>query len=552
VYAKIELYLFLYVYFFKCTLEEPKMGPSDSSHYCSKKFYITTPIYYVNAKPHIGSLYSTVLADVGARWNKLRGAQTLFLTGLDEHGQKVADAATKAGRLPKEHVDALAPEFTKVWQEFDCAYDTFIRTTDDYHVKAVQTWLQQLVDRGDVYKSSYVGWYCVGEEAFITEKDLIIDPNKKEPICAFCGRQTRKLEEEGYFFRLSAYQDRLLEFYKTHDDFIVPKERLKEVVSFVESGLRDLSISRSTLSWGIPFPTDTKHVTYVWADALLNYISAIGYGDSAREKEFAYYWPADVQVMGKDIVRFHAVYWLAFLMASDFALPKQLMVHGWLTLGGEKISKSLGNVIDPTDLYAQYGSDVVRYYLVRYMAITQDSPFSIEDMENRATTDLANDLGNLVSRLSALVLKYIPDGVVQTPQAFEESELALQKECHDMLSEASALMDELYYARAYARIWKFVQQVNSYIHAQQPWKIVKTDMVKFSQIMSALVHALHTIAIVCEPIIPQSSAHILATIGKEYAPACNKDYITICREPWNDTFVVRACEPLFKKYDIQK
>jgi len=528
------------------------MSPSDSSQYCPKKFYITTPIYYVNAKPHIGSLYSTVLADVGARWNKLRGAQTRFVTGLDEHGQKVADAAAKLGRLPKEHVDALAPDFVSVWKSFDCDYDTFIRTTDEYHVHAVQTWLQQLIDRGDVYKSSYVGWYCVGEEAFITEKDLIVDSNKKEPICAFCGRQTRKVEEEGYFFRLSAYQDRLLEFYRTHEDFIVPKERLKEVISFVESGLRDLSISRSTISWGIPFPGDSSHVTYVWADALLNYLSAIGYGDCARKKEFAYYWPADVQVMGKDIVRFHAVYWLAFLMASDFALPKQLMVHGWLTLGGDNISKTLSNVIDPKDLYEQYGSDVVRYYLVRYMTITQDSPFSIEDMENRATTDLANDLGNLVSRLSALVLKYIPNGQLQAPGQFEKADLDLQKDCYDMLSEASQLMDELYYARAYARIWRFVQLVNSYIHAQQPWKVVKTDMNRFNQIMSALVHSLHTIALVCEPIMPQSSMRILATIGKQYIPACAKDYIMLCQQSWQDSFVISACGPLFKKYDIEQ
>ena len=309
-----------------------------------KNYYLTTSVYYVNAKPHIGTLYSTVLADVTARWQQLCGANTFFLTGTDEHGQKIQQRAEQVGVAPQKFVDDMVPLFKHMWQRYGIAYDGFIRTTDEHHKKAVQQWLRDLIAKGEIYKGHYEGWYCTPCETYLTDTEL---SEGQEHPCPSCGRPTKLISEESYFFRLSAYQDKLLAFYKNNPDFIVPKERANEVIRFVEGGLKDLSISRTTIKWGIPFPGDDKHVTYVWADALNNYITAIGYGDSARAKEFAKWWPADLHVMGKDIVRFHAIYWPAFLMASGLPLPQQLLVHGWIQVDGKKMYKSFGNVVDP-------------------------------------------------------------------------------------------------------------------------------------------------------------------------------------------------------------
>src|SRR3989339_2186100 len=345
------------------------------------KFYVTTPIYYVTARPHLGSLYSTLLADVAARYHKVAGEKVFFLTGTDEHGQKVAQAAAKAGMQPKEFTDSFIDDYKSVWKKYEIAYDYFIRTTDNQHVQAVQTWLQRLIAQGDIYKGSYKGWYCTPCESFVTEKDSQQTEEGKALTCPDCSRLTGEVFEECYFFKLSAYQDRLLKFYEEHPNFITPKERMAEVISFVKSGLRDLSISRTTISWGIPFPGDDAHVTYVWADALNNYITAVGYGDDARADELAKWWPADLQIMGKDIARFHAVYWPAFLMASNLAMPKKLLVHGWIKVADQKMSKSLGNAVDPMQLANDYGVDEIRYYLTRKMAITQDSEFKFDDIE---------------------------------------------------------------------------------------------------------------------------------------------------------------------------
>lgn len=361
----------------------------------------------MTAKPHLGSLYSTLIADVITRWYALQGYETFMLTGTDEHGQKIAQAAAAAGMEPKPFVDSFIQDYKRAWQAFEIDYSYFIRTTDVDHVKAVQYWLQQLIDKGDIYKAYYQGWYCVHCETFITEHEIEEQRNAGlQPHCISCKRPVNQIKEETYFFKLSAYQDRLLEFYKQHEDFIVPKERMHEIINFVKAGLKDISISRNTITWGIPFPSDDQHVTYVWADALNNYITAVGYGKKGQEDSLAKWWPATVQVLGKDIIRFHAIYWPAFLMASGLELPKQLLVHGWIQVDKQKMSKSLGNVVDPMVLYEQYGAEPIRYYLMRYMAITQDSNFSIADLQQFITSDLANDLGNLLNRITSLAEKY--------------------------------------------------------------------------------------------------------------------------------------------------
>ncbi len=528
----------------------------------TKKFYVTTPIYYVTAKPHLGSLYSTLLADVAARWFKLRGRNVFFLTGTDEHGQKVAAAALKAGKEPKAFVDSFIDAFKDTWHKFHIDYTKFIRTTDEYHVKGVQLWLQQLQASGDIYKAVYKGWYCTPCETFITDKELptaaLGSDNAKEggmqamPVCGSCARPTEFLEEESYFFRLSAYQDRLLKFYEQNPHFIVPPERRHEVINFVQSGLRDLSISRTTITWGIPFPGDIKHVTYVWADALNNYITGVGFGDSAKSKEFNYWWPADLQVMGKDIVRFHAIYWPAFLMASKLALPQCLLVHGWLKVNNQKMSKSFGNVVDPQDLLAIYGADVVRYYLVRYMAITHDAEFSTADLEQRVSADLANDLGNLLNRLVMLAHKF-SIYEAHPPDEWNGKEKELQEHFYVMLQAFIKDMESYYFYKAYGHLWKFINQVNAYFHEQEPWKKGLTETTHFKVILSATAHALNAIATLALPVMPEKMTELLKSLSIEIDHTSGVDTIkNLTMTGWSRVFVFQKIPPLFTKYETRK
>jgi len=509
------------------------------------KFYITTPIYYVTARPHLGTLYSTLLADVLARWHRLKGIKTFFLTGTDEHGQKIAQAAEKAGKQPKEFVDSFIDSYQKMWAEYELAYDRFIRTTDSYHVKAVQDWITHLLNKGDIYKSFYEGWYCTSCETFVTEKDAEHTTASSGPKCPTCGRETHIISEEAYFFKLSAYQDRLLKLYADNPDFIIPKERAHEVINFVHSGLKDLSISRTTITWGIPFPGDTKHVTYVWADALNNYITAVGYGQPERKKEFAQWWPADVHVLGKDIIRFHAVYWPAFLMASDLPLPKHLLVHGWIRVDQQKMSKSSGNAVDPQALYDTYGAEPVRYYLMRQMAITHDGDFSIEDLEQRISSDLANDLGNLLNRMSSLAHKH---GLIDVPPVavWEQAALDLRDECWSMLEEVEDYMSDFLVHMALARAWKFINTTNAYFHAQEPWKLAHSNPALFAQVISATCHSLRAIASVLWPVMPRKMEELLTSIN---APL-NQEYDTLENlelGTWDTYFMIHHIPPLFKK-----
>ena len=476
----------------------------------SNKFYVTTPIYYVTAKPHLGSLYSTVLADVSARFHKLLGQEVFFLTGTDEHGQKIAQAAAQAGQNPKEFVDSFIQSYQETWKNYQIEYNKFMRTTDQYHVQAVQLWLQNLIDQGDIYKSQYQGWYCTPDETFVTEKEY--EAGAKQVACPACGRETQFVSEESYFFRLSNYQDKLLEFYVQNPNFIIPKEKINEVIRFVESGLKDLCISRSTISWGIPFPGDSKHVTYVWADALNNYITAVGYGDAQRADDFAKWWPADLQILGKDILRFHAIYWPAFLMASNLPLPKHLLVHGWIKVGDQKMSKSLGNVVDPDVLYQEYGSDQIRYYLASQLAINHDSNFDLNILREILTADLANNLGNLLSRVTSLALKHDLARVIN-PDKFDSRSQELLDLIKITAQDYQKLMQECSYHMAIGQVNRLIARANAYFHELEPWALAKNNPDLFKEVLWVTCAVLEGASNLFWPVMPNKMQELASRIG---------------------------------------
>ena len=474
-----------------------------------KRFYITTPIYYVTAKPHLGSLYSTLIADVLARYQRLLGHNTYFLTGTDEHGQKVAQAAEQAGISPQEFVDSFIPAYTDCWRQYGIEYNQFIRTTDTAHVQRAQAFVAKLQEAGYIYKAAYEGWYCTPCESFITEKDLT-DTNA--PACPSCSRPTVWVSEDTYYFKLSAFQEPLLKLYDENPDFIMPKERFNEVMRFVEGGLKDLSISRTTVPWGVPFPRDEKHTIYVWVEALCNYITAIGYGDAEKMLEFHNLWPANVQVMGKDIVRFHAVYWPALLMAAGLPVPKKLLVHGWITVDHQKMSKSLGNVVDPLMLQEKYGADPVRYYLMKHIPITHDGNFSIGDLEQTITADLANTLGNLFNRASVLV-QTVSQGVVVIPHEFSADAQKIldgEKVC---IAEYHSYMKQGLLHLALSAVQTYLHSLNQYFHATAPWKLAKTDKEACLEVLAVIARGLHAAALMLWPIMPSVMVQLLNALG---------------------------------------
>lgn len=506
-----------------------------------EKFYVTTPIYYVTAKPHLGTTYSTILADVLNRWHQLKGMRTFFLTGTDEHGQKVAEAAAAVGQEPQKFIDGLIPAYQETWKLYDIAYNHFIRTTDTEHVKTVQHAVKDLIKRGDVYKGEYSGWYCKPCETFVPEHN-----ESTAPMCPECKRSTVRMSEPSYFFKLSKYQDKLLDFYHAHPDFIYPKERLAEVVSFVKGGLNDLSISRSSISWGIQFPGDPEQVIYVWVDALLNYVSAIGYTNPARQKEFQSWWPANIHVMAKEIVRFHAVHWPALLMALELELPQHLLVHGWLLIHQHKMSKSLGNAIDPIALYQRYGADAVRYYLVSRMAITQDGDFSIGDLQHTLNKDLAGELGNLLNRITTLTTKY--DACTLEPRlAWSAQSEKLFEHARATIACVDAHMSTCNFHLAYAEVKKLTALTNAYVHERAPWKQVQTNRDEFIETLTATSALLYCLGILLSPVMPKKCTQLLSSLGASL-PTGNA-IENLVKNALDTRFSLTAGSPLFEKIE---
>ena len=477
----------------------------------SRKFYITTPIYYVNARPHIGHAYTTIACDAIARRQRMLGAETYFLTGTDEHGQKIERAAQAAGKTPQQLTDEVSAQFRALWDRMGLAYDDYIRTTSDRHKYGVQALWRRIRDNGYIYKGHYTGQYCVFDE-------LYVDAVGPGAPCPECSRPTETVQEENYFFKLSAFEDKLLRLYSEQPDFIRPETRRNEVTSFVRSGLRDLSVSRSTFSWGIPVPDDPKHVIYVWLDALSNYITALGYG-SSDTKLYDKFWPADVQMIGKEIVRFHCVYWPAFLMAAGVPLPKGIMAHGWLLFEENKMSKSRGNIVRAETILDVLGADALRYFLLREIVFGQDGSFSFDALVQRYNADLANGLGNLASRTLAMITRYF-HGEVPYPShtaAHTPADDAIAETARRAIAEYNALFDQYQFSRALELAWGLVAAVDKYIVENEPWSLGdkqdEESRARLATVLYTSAEALRIVTALAHPVIPEATAKIWAQMG---------------------------------------
>ncbi len=509
-----------------------------------KPYYITTAIAYTSRKPHIGNSYEIVLADALARFKRMQGYDVFFQTGTDEHGQKIEEYAAEAGISPKEYVDKVAGEIKSVCDCLNTTYDKFIRTTDEDHEKSVQKIFEKLYNQGDVYKSEYEGWYCVPCESFFTDSQLV------DGKCPDCGREVRKEKEEAYFFKMSKYQKQLEEYIEQNPNFIYPESRKKEMINnFIKPGLQDLCISRSTFKWGIPFPNDPKHVIYVWVDALLNYITGLGYNPDNQPEMYKKYWPADVHIIGKDILRFHTIYWPIMLMALGEPLPKQVFGHPWLLSGEDKMSKSRGNVIYADDLCNRFGVDAIRYYLLSEMPHAQDGSITYTTIIERFNSDLANTLGNLVNRTIAMNNKYF-DGVIQEPVAAEEIDNELKEMALSVLPEVTKLLDTYRMSDAISKVFELAKRCNKYIDETMPWALAKDEEKKarLGTVLYNLLESIRFIAVLLKPFMPSTSDSIFAQIN------CNIDDLESLSNFGKlvSGNKVGEATPLFSRLDVEK